>query len=269
MNKKIIYINSITIAILAIIATLSGLFWKGLYKNDTVSIAAQIMGQDLISLVLCVPILLLSLYLISKDSLKGQLLWMGAIFYFLYTYASNSLLASYNPLFLVYVALFSLSLYTFLYGLMSLDIKTIKNSFSQGVTIKIAGVFVMFMSALLAFMWISMIIESLISGIAPVSLENYTTLVIQALDIGVLAPAGIIAGILLLKGRGWGYALTSILIVKASLMGTAILSMVYFMQKSSVSISWGQAMFFVVLTLGGIIIAIALYSKIDRTVKKI
>ena len=35
MDKRIIYTNSIIIAILAIIATTSGLFWKGLYKNDT------------------------------------------------------------------------------------------------------------------------------------------------------------------------------------------------------------------------------------------
>ena len=68
MDKKIIYINSIVIGLLAVIATLSGLFWRGLYKNDTVSITAQMMGQDLISLVICVPIQVLSLYLISKDS---------------------------------------------------------------------------------------------------------------------------------------------------------------------------------------------------------
>nr|WP_279383570.1 hypothetical protein [Methanobacterium formicicum] len=44
---------------------------------------------------------------------------MGVVFYFLYTYSSMSFLASYNQLFLVYVALFSLSLYTFVYGLLS------------------------------------------------------------------------------------------------------------------------------------------------------
>ena len=37
MNKKIIYINSMVIGILAVFATASGLFWKGLYKHDTVS----------------------------------------------------------------------------------------------------------------------------------------------------------------------------------------------------------------------------------------
>ncbi len=268
MNKNIIYINSIIIAILAFIGAVSGLFWKGLYKNDTISIVAQMMGQDLISLFICVPVLLLSLYLISRDSIRGQLLWMGTIFYFLYTYASMSFLASYNQLFLVYVAIFSLSLYTFVYGLLSLDVKTIKNSFSPGITAKIAGVFTIFMAAMLAFMWLALIIQSLLSGNAPASLESYTTLGIQALDLGVLVPAALIASLLLLQGKAWGYALMPIVIVKVSLLGTAILSMIYFMQQAGVSVDWGQAMFFVGATIGGIIIALAFYSKIDRTVKE-
>ena len=265
MNKNIIYLNSITIAILAVIATLSGLFWKNLYKNDTTSIMAQMMGQDLISLIICVPILFLSLYLIFRDSMKGQLLWMGTIFYFLYTYASMSFLASYNQMFLVYVAIFSLSLYTFVYGLLSLDVKKIKNSFSPGATNKIAGAFTILMATMLSLMWLSMIIESLSTGIAPASLEKYITMGIQALDLGVLVPAAIISSVLLLKDRSWGYALMSVLIVKMSLLGTAILSMIYFMQQAGVNVAWGQVFFFMVATLGGIIIAVAFYNKIGRT----
>lgn len=66
MNKKIIYTNSVTIAILALIATLAGLSWKGLYQHDTISGAAQMMGQDLVTLLICIPLLIGTLYLIKK-----------------------------------------------------------------------------------------------------------------------------------------------------------------------------------------------------------
>jgi hypothetical protein len=171
MDKKIVYINSIFIAILAVTATLSGLFWKGLYKHDTISMAAQAMGQDLITLLIGVPILLGSLYLIRKNSLRGSLIWMGTIFYFLYSYASMAFLASYNQIFLVYVALFSLSLYTFVYGLLSLNVKTIKKSISPGKASKIAGMFLIFSGAMVALMWIKMIVDSLLTGIAPSALK--------------------------------------------------------------------------------------------------
>ncbi len=266
MDKKIIYINSIIIAILASIATLSGLFWKGLYKHDTVSLAAQAMGQDLVTLLIGIPILLLSMYLVSKDSLRGGLIWMGTIFYFLYSYASISFLASYNQLFLVYVALFSLSLYTFVYGLVSLDTKTIKKSISPGKTAKIAGVFLIFSGALLAIMWIKMIVDSLLTGVAPAALENYTTLVIQALDIGIIFPATLIGGILIIKGKEWGYALVSILLIKASLLGTAIISMIFFMAQNGVELALGQIIFFAIVTVAGITISVAFYKKIRGTV---
>ena len=262
MDKKIVYINSIFIAILAGIATLSGLFWKGLYKHDTISMAAQAMGQDLITLVIGIPILLGSLYLIRKNSLRGNLIWMGTIFYFLYSYASMSFLASYNQLFLVYVVLFSLSLYTFAYGLSSLNVKTIKKSISPGKTSKIASIFLIFSGAMLALMWIKMIVDSLLTGIAPAALESYTTLVVQALDIGVIFPATLIGGILILKGKEWGYALVSILLIKASLLGTAIISMIFFMAQNGVSPAFGQAMFFAIITVAGILISIAFYNKI-------
>lgn len=43
--------------------------------------------------------------------------------------------------------------------------------------------------------------------------------------------------------------------------------MIYFMAQNGVEIVWGQALFFVVITLGGIIIALAFYNKINITVK--
>lgn len=266
MDKKIIYINSITIAVLALIATLSGLFWKGLYKGDTISGAAQMMGQDLVTLIIGIPILLISLYLLSKGSLRGKLIWMGTIFYFLYSYASMSFLTSFNQLFLVYVAIFSISLYTLLGEMFSMDIKIVKKSFSPGVISKITAVFLVVIGLMLAAMWLKMIIDSLLTGIAPSALESYTTLVIQALDLGIVVPAAVISGILLFKGKEWGYMLASIFLIKASLLGTAILSMIYFMAQNGVNIELGQALFFVFVTVVGIIISIMFYSRIKGKV---
>jgi hypothetical protein len=267
MDKKIIYLNSIAIAVLAFVANLSGIFWKGLYQKDTVSITAQMMGQDLVTLVIVVPLLLISLYLISRDSLRGRLIWMGTIFYFLYTYASMSFAASFNQLFLVYVALFSLSLYTFLGELISLEVKKVKESFSPGIISKITAAFLIIMGLMLAGMWLSIIVGFLLTGIDPAALENvYTTLVIQALDLAIVVPAAILTGYLLLKDHEWGYALAAIFLIKVSLLGTAILSMIWFMMGSGVEVAMGQVMFFVVVTIGGILIAMAFYNNIKGTV---
>jgi hypothetical protein len=122
---------------------------------------------------------------------------------------------------------------------------------------------------MLALMWLKMIIDSVLTGTAPVAMETYTTLVIQAMDIGIIFPATLIAGVLVLKGKEWGYALVSILLVKATLLGTAILSMIFFMAKNGVSPALEQIMFFVIVTVAGVIISIAFYKKIEGTVDQV
>ena len=131
-------------------------------------------------------------------------------------------LTSFNQLFLVYVAIFSISLYTFLGELVSIDVSNIKKSFNTGLISKIAAVFLLIVGLMLAAMWLKMIVDSLITGTVPTALESYTTLVIQALDLGIIVPAAILSGYLLLKNKAWGFVMASIFLIKASLIGTAI-----------------------------------------------
>jgi len=262
MDKKIVYTNSLVIALLAATATLSGLFMKNLYKHDTNSIISQMMGQDIVTLLVAVPLLLISVYLIHGNSMRGRLIWMGTLFYFSYTYASMSFLASYNQLFLVYVAIFSISMYTLLGELITTRFTGLKSKFKPGKLIKITAAYLIFIAIILAMMWLKLIIDSIITGTAPAALEGYTTLVIQALDLGVLVPAATVSAVLLLKNNSWGYTLTSIFLIKASLIGTAILSMIVFMMLNSVAVDPGQIIIFTTMTILGILVTVGFYKQI-------
>lgn len=264
MDKKIIYINSLVIAVLATTATLSGLLLKNLYKHDTTSIISQMMGQDIVTLTIAIPLLLISLLLIHKNSIRGRLIWMGTLFYFTYTYASMSFLASYNPLFLIYVAIFSISMYTFIGELVTNKFSGLKTSIKPGKTTNITVIFLIFVGLMLSLMWLKMIIDSIITGTAPAALEGYTTLVIQALDLGVLVPAAFVSALLLFKNHEWGYTLSAIFLIKASLIGTAILSMVLFMLTNGVNVEQGQIIIFLIMTIAGITITAAFYRKIQE-----
>jgi hypothetical protein len=62
-------------------------------------------------------------------------------------------------------------------------------------------------------MWLGRIIPSYNNKIVA-GLEHYTTLVIQALDLGFIVPVAIISGILLIKNNSLGYLLAPIIIIK-------------------------------------------------------
>jgi hypothetical protein len=103
----------------------------GLYWFDTVSTAAQMQGNDFVTLVVSLPLLAISTLLAFHGSLRGRLLLTGTLGFFLYTYMSMSMLAAYNSLFLVYVALFGLSLYAFILSMFSFDLEDLPTHFSD------------------------------------------------------------------------------------------------------------------------------------------
>ena len=83
------------------------IYGKGLYYNDSVSVASQGRAQDIVTLTVGIPFLIVSLIFANKRSLRGKLLLTGALGYFLYTYMSYSFLAMYNNFFLIYIMMIS------------------------------------------------------------------------------------------------------------------------------------------------------------------
>ncbi len=60
----------------------------------------------------------------------------------------------------------------------------------SGAPVKAAAGFMFFIGIVVLLMWSALIIPPLMRGERPAALETYTTLVIQALDMGVMAPHG-------------------------------------------------------------------------------
>ncbi|KGP74133.1 hypothetical protein [Pontibacillus yanchengensis] len=199
---------------------------KGLYQFDSVSGASQVIAQDIVTLCLSIPLLFISLFWSRKGSIKGRLMLVGTISYFLYTYASYAFLLMYNPLFLLYVILLSASFFAFTLVMMSFDYENLHTYFHNNLPTKFIGGFLFSLSFLLLFLWLGRIVPPLLNGGVPVGLEHYTTLVIQVLDLAFIVPVAILGGILVLKRNGIGYLLAAILIVKGITMLTAITAMI-------------------------------------------
>jgi hypothetical protein len=118
------FVASIGSAVLILCVSLAGLVLgrQGLYGLDvkaadgifTSTAGIVIPGfraHDLFNLAVALPVLLASVWLARRGSLVGLLLWPGALFYVLYTYALYVVGAPFGPLFLGYVLLVVLSAY--------------------------------------------------------------------------------------------------------------------------------------------------------------
>lgn len=77
-------------------------FIPGLYR-DSHSLVVQSHGQDLATLIVCVPTLAVGHWFASKGSLRGRLVAMGALGYLLYTYVVFAFFAVLNPATVPYI----------------------------------------------------------------------------------------------------------------------------------------------------------------------
>ena len=236
---------------------------RGLYYWDTVSSAAQMQANDLATLALGAPLLAISFWLTLRGSLRGRLLMTGTLGFILYTYITMCFGAAYNKFFLVYVALFSLSLFAFIVSMMSFDLKNLPSHFSEKLPRGWIAGLLFFAAAFLSLAWLGRIAATFAPNAIP-ALENTTSLVIQAMDLGLIVPLCVMSGILLLRRAAWGYLLASVGLMKFLTMGVAVSVMSLNMLRVGVPISMMEVTIFPIIAIANIIMVASLLRNIKE-----
>jgi hypothetical protein len=274
---------AIFIVPLALLAAGAGVFWQGtgepypfetlrgetvmirghgLYRYDTLLSSSQEVGQDIVTLLLGIPLLLVGIALSRKGTLRGQLLLTGALGYFLYTYGAMSFLTAFNPLFLVYVALFSMSLFGFILSMMNLDADEVTRRISDGFPRRAISTYFIVIAVFLSLAWLRLVVVPSLTWTPPYGLESAITLVIQAIDLGIIVPVSLITATLLSRKSGWGYVLSSVLLIKIIMMGAALIAMIISQLMAGMKIDPVTSVFFVLIGISGIIFGVILLRNI-------
>lgn len=207
------------------------LYGKGIYGYDSLSMAVQGKAQDLVTGVIGLPLLLAALLSYRKNSFRGRMLLTGTVGYFLYTYVSCTFLWQFNILFPAYVALMSISLSTFILLLYGTRLSGIREHFRERTPVRLTGWFEIIFALLLLAMWTGRLLNAYKSP-EMAGLEHYTTFVIQAMDLGLVVPAALIGGALLLRRRPLGYLISSVILVKGLTLGLALAAMMLSLGKA-------------------------------------
>ncbi len=262
---------------LALLAAGAGVFWQGtgepypfetlrgetvmirghgLYRYDTVNSSSQELGQDIVTLLIGTPLLIAGIVLSRKGTLRGQLLLTGVLGYFLYTYASMCFLTAFNPFFLVYVALFSLSLFGFILSMKNLDVDEVASHIQDGFPRRAIATYFIIVAVFLTLAWLGLVASPSLTWTPPNGLESAITMVIQTLDLGIIVPTAFITASLLIKKQAWGYALSSVMLLKILTMGAALISMIIVQFLAGVKIDPIVSIIFILISISGIIFGI-------------
>ncbi len=255
---------SLVIAVLTAVAAYCGAFVQSTYAKESISWAAQGTGQDLITLFLVVPLLIISAYFLNKGSLKALLVWLGALIYIEYSYVLYSFFIHFGWTFLLYVTILGLSFYTIIGSLYPLDLKALKESFSFNGRTKIVSGFLMVSGIMFIFLWLSDIIPAVSSGTVPKGVAELGFLVnpVHVLDLAFFLPGLIITSVLLWKKDILGAFFAVPMMIFQVLMGTAIVSMIIMQNAKGVSEPLTAAYIMLVLVLIGIWLTILSFGNI-------
>lgn len=193
------YALSSIIALLMTAAAVVGvLFPSVIYPTD--ELLQTFMPNDVVNLVIGLPILLGSMYLTRRGKLIGLLFWPGALLYILYNYIGYVFGVPFNVVFLLYLILVVLSAYTIIGLVASIDGNVVQQHLTGSVPEKAAG-------GILAGLGILMLLRAL--GVLVAAIVNQTSIATTELSVLLAdfftAPAVIIGGVLLWQREALGY----------------------------------------------------------------
>jgi hypothetical protein len=234
----------------------TGLVVPGFYR-DAPTWVSQARGQDLVTLLVGVPLLVVGLIGARRGSVRCLLVWLGAVGYMAYAYATYAFATHFNPLFLVYVLNFGFSVYALLFGLIRLDLGRLRSAFSPHAPTRLVAAALVGMGLITALLWFGQDIPALLAGGVPsdVTEAGLLTNPIHVLDLALVLPAAVLTGVLLARRRPWGFVLGAYFLVKFTTLGLAIMSMSVFMVADGRPLSVPLVVVFAVWTVVSALLA--------------
>lgn len=212
---KITAAMTLVVSILTLFTCLTSILCESIY-NDVLSagtitkfLLVSAKGQDIISIPLALLLAVLSVVFFKRPSYKCFITIIGLAGGFFYGYGLYSIQGQYTALYLVYLAIFGLSIYSIVFGLLSFKPEfAIKTSLSKAVRISVS-IFLYFIVLMLGFAWLGRIVPNIAEHIPQ---DTYGVFV---LDLGIVFPALAIIATKLIRNKPYGNILSGVALVKA------------------------------------------------------
>lgn len=191
---------------------------QSLYQTHEL-LTVQVYGQDMVVLVLVVPLLLGAVLLSSRGSARALFVWAGALVYLAYWYHFLLGGVDFGPMYLLHLTVVGSSLFSL--GVLGarLDVERIAHRFKARMPARALGAFITIAAAVFATAGIFDMVELLRDR----ALIDSATRGAYSVDFTIMLPATIIAGVLLWRHASWGYVLAGPLLVNAALSAITLL----------------------------------------------
>lgn len=213
-KARITAVLTLLTALLGLFASIAGVFVPSVYHEALLAgslskfLVYGSIVQDYISIPAAGVLLVLSLLVLKKPQGKTFITSLGLSAYFFYGYGLYVMQGDYTSVYLAYLAIFGLSIYSLIIGLTSFDLTLVAQyRLPQGLSRAIAGFFILILVVLVP-VWLLRMTPDIARHIPG---ETYAVFI---LDLGVVFPALGIIATTLIQGRPFGNILAGVALVK-------------------------------------------------------
>jgi hypothetical protein len=221
------------IAILMVVASVAGLLVHGLYRDDPWAREA-LRGGDLTTIAVAAPALIASMLLAWRGSRAAHSVWLGALAYSVYNYAYYVFGAAFNDIFVLHIALLSLSIAALVLAVASIDEDAIASRFRGMRGARLIGGFLAVVGTVLGGLWVILAIRFSVTGELIAGLPREGVHLVFAIDTSLLAPSLVISGILLWKRTPRGFVFGTAMAVMGALYQVNLLMAGLFQSNAGV-----------------------------------
>ena len=211
-SLKPVYILSLIIAFLLAFTSIVGIFF-GSMVYPTEELLNNFISNDIVNLIIGLPIILASIFLTIRSKLVGLLFWPGALLFIVYNYLIYVLAIPLNWIFLVYLTLIVSSLYTIILLANRMDGTKIQQQLTGIVNERISGIILAAMGLLFMLQAGGAMIDALINQIQVTGID----FAVHIADFSI-SPVIVIGGLLLWRRKEFGYASGLGLLFQASML---------------------------------------------------
>ncbi|AFG37839.1 hypothetical protein [Spirochaeta africana] len=212
------------------------IYGRGLYQLDSAFRAPILIGTDMVTLVLAIPLLITALIWSSAGTLRARMFAVGILAYFLYLSSSLAFGVMFNRLMPLYIVYFSASLFAFIGALRSIDLQQLDYNLSPYLPRRTIAGF-LFLAGLSLTVWLAELIPAAAGGTVPPHLGAYTTEITHVIDLGVLLPLALLAAWLLLRRNPLGYLIAGPMLALNALIGPVVIAQTVVQRLHGVAIT--------------------------------
>jgi hypothetical protein len=234
----------------------------GIYAWNPERLVAEGVGWDVFTLFVGVPALLLAIRGVARGSLRWRLFATGMLGYLFYQYLMYAMAWAIGPLLLPFVGIYAASMIGIAWFVSTIPVADLPRQVTDRFPRRGMAVFSGLMALLLLGMWVPMIIEVL-RGELTDNLRGQTTLVVQALDLGIVVPLSVATAVLLLRRRPFGYLLAATLVVKGLAMATAIVAMLLSAWSVEGELAVGELVIFGLAAMACLVLLVRMYRALS------